>query len=61
MTKAKKWAIGMKEVLEMSEFVYTVVVSADNKEQAEQVMRERLDHDEDYGFDYTLRHRQKGC
>ena len=51
----------MKEGLEMSEFVYTVVVSADNKEQAEQVMRERLDHDEDNGFDYTLRHRQKGC
>ena len=38
----------------MSEFVYTVVVSADNKEQAEKVMRERLDHDEDYGFNYTL-------
>ena len=41
-------------IKETSEFVYTVVVSADNKEQAEKVMRERLDHDEDYGFNYTL-------
>jgi len=38
----------------MNEFVYTVVISAENKKQAEQVLRERLDHDEDYGFKYTL-------
>ena len=38
----------------MSEFVYTVVVSAEKQEEANQVMRERLDHDEDYGFKYTL-------
>ena len=38
----------------MNEFVYTIVISAENKEEAEQVLRERLDHDEDYGFNYTL-------
>lgn len=38
----------------MNEFVYTVVVSAENQEEANQVMRERLDHDEDYGFEYSL-------
>ena len=41
----------------MNEFTYTVVVSAETKEQADQVIRERLDHpdkDENYGFDYRL-------
>ena len=35
----------------MSEFTYTVVVDAENKEQADKVMRERLDYDEDIDAD----------
>jgi len=40
----------------MSEFIYTVVVDAENKEQADKVMRERLDYDEDYGETYKIRY-----
>ena len=43
----------------MNEFVYTVVVSAENQEEANQVMRERLDHDEDYGFNYLTEYNFK--
>ena len=39
---------------EMSKFTYTVEVHAENKEQADQVISERLGHDECYGFDYQL-------
>ena len=35
-------------------FVYTVRVTADTDEQADQVMAERLGYDEDYGFDYEI-------
>ena len=35
----------------MSEYTYTVVVDAENKEQADKVMRERLDYDEDIDAD----------
>jgi hypothetical protein len=38
----------------MSKFTYTVEVHAENKEQADQVIRERIDHYEDYGFDYRV-------
>ena len=38
----------------MPTFTYTVRVESETVEQADQVMAERLDHDEDYGFDYTL-------
>lgn len=44
----------------MSKFYYTVSVDIpdDHKNNpqnlADQVMAERLDHDEDYGFDYTI-------
>jgi hypothetical protein len=56
MSEYDGWHQPIKETSEFvyTEFVYTVVVSADNKEQAEKVMRERLDHGEDYGFPYTL-------
>ena len=33
---------------------FTVTVSGCTAEQAEQVMAERLEHDEDYGFDYRI-------
>ena len=33
---------------------FMVVVDCENREQAEQVMRERMGHDEDYGFDYAI-------
>jgi len=33
---------------------FSVTVSGCTREQAEQVMRERIDHEEDYGFKYTI-------
>ena len=33
---------------------FVVQVTGCERKQAEQVLRERLGHDEDYGFDYTL-------
>jgi hypothetical protein len=38
----------------MSEFTYTVVVTAENKEQADDVMIQRINYDDDYGFDYQV-------
>lgn len=35
-------------------FFYTVYVDCDQRGQADQVMAERLEHEEDYGFDYTI-------
>ena len=35
-------------------FRYLVTVEAETAEQAEQVMTERINVDEDYGFDYTI-------
>lgn len=35
-------------------FTYTVVVEAETSEQADMVMAERIYHDEDYGFHYTI-------
>ena len=34
----------------MRMFTYSVSVIAETKEQADRVMRERLDYEEDYGF-----------
>lgn len=34
--------------------IYRVCITAPTKELAEQVVRERLGHDEDLGFDYTI-------
>ena len=39
---------------EMIKFTYTVEIYAENKEQADQVIRERINHDDDYGFDYEV-------
>lgn len=41
-------------------FHATVVVVCDTPEQAETVLAERIYHDEDYGFDYTLYVRDDG-
>ena len=38
----------------MNKHVFLVTVTADTEEQAAQVMSERLYHDEDYGFDYSV-------
>ena len=38
----------------MSKFTYTVVVTAENKEQADDVMIQRINYDDDYGFDYKV-------
>lgn len=37
-----------------NEFHFIVTVMAHNLEQAEQVIAERIDHDESYGFDYRI-------
>lgn len=39
----------------MTVYTYTVEVTADSAQQADQVMAERLEPNEDYGFDYTIR------
>ena len=38
----------------MSEFTYTVVVTTENKDQADYVMMSRINYDDDYGFDYQV-------
>lgn len=38
----------------MSTFEFTVAVECDTLQQAVKVMSERIYHDEDYGFDYTV-------
>jgi hypothetical protein len=40
--------------MEQNEYRYIVTIGADSVEKADQVIIERLGHDEDYGFDYTL-------
>lgn len=35
-------------------FYYLTFVTAESQEQADQVMAERLQPDEDYGFDYAV-------
>lgn len=40
--------------LEKSDFTFTVTVTCETMAEAEQVMTERLGHDETYGFDYDL-------
>lgn len=36
------------------EFIFKVTVEAQNIEQAQQVITERIDYEEDLGFDYTI-------
>lgn len=38
----------------MPTYVYTVEVTTDTVDQADQVMAERIEPNEDYGFDYTI-------
>lgn len=38
----------------MEEFVYTVRVRTDTQEHADEVIRERIFVDEDYGFEYEI-------
>lgn len=38
----------------MKKVVYIVVVEAPDEEKTAEVMTERLNHDEDLGFDYTI-------
>jgi hypothetical protein len=38
----------------MADFSYTVTVTAATKEEADQVIAERISFDEDYGFDYRI-------
>lgn len=39
----------------MPRFDYTVTVEAATRKQADQVMTERFEYEEEYGFDYDLR------
>jgi len=36
-------------------YTFTVVIDSETEKQANQVMVERLGHDEDYGFPYEIR------
>ena len=38
----------------MSEFTYTVVVTTENKDQADYVMMSRINYADDKGFDYQV-------
>jgi hypothetical protein len=38
----------------MADYLFTVTVSTEHYDEAEQVMRERVYHDEDYGFPYQI-------
>ena len=38
----------------MADYAYVVTVTADSEEQAAQVMAERINYDEDYGFEYGI-------
>jgi hypothetical protein len=38
----------------MNTYTYSVTLYAPSADEAEQVMAERLGHDEDYGFDYEI-------
>jgi len=39
---------------DMPKFEFVVVIRCPTQEQAEQVMAERINHDEEYGFDYEI-------
>lgn len=38
----------------MTEYTFGVTVTAESAEQAAEVMRERIDFEEDYGFEYEV-------
>jgi hypothetical protein len=39
---------------EVNKYLYTVQVVTDTQRHADRVMAERIMHDENYGFDYTI-------
>lgn len=43
-----------ERLMRVEEFTYTVTIAAGSRSLADQVMAERIGHDEDYGFDYTI-------
>ena len=47
-------AAASPEYAEHRQHRFIVIVTGCTKEQAKQVLAERLDHDEDYGFDYSV-------
>jgi len=38
----------------MTDYRYSVIVTTDTREHANQVMVERINYDEEYGFDYQV-------
>lgn len=44
--------------MSQNDHTFLVTVSGCDREQAEQVIAERINHDEDYGFDYEISHRE---
>ena len=38
----------------MPDYFYVVAIDAPTREKADRVITERISHEEDYGFDYTL-------
>lgn len=43
----------------LNEYIYIVTVTAETQEHANQVMAERIEPDEDYGFDYIIEWRHQ--
>ena len=54
MVVSKLIGILQRRLIKMSEFTYTVVVTTENKDQADYVMMSRINYDDDYGFDYQV-------
>lgn len=44
----------------MKTYIFTVVVEAENEEQATEVMQERIYFEEDYGFPYEINYARNG-
>lgn len=45
--------------MSVTDHTFTVTISGCTPEQAAQVIAERIGHDEDYGFPYTIRYEEK--
>lgn len=45
--------------MSVTDHTFTVTISGCTPEQAAQVIAERINHDEDYGFDYTISYEEK--
>ena len=44
-----------------NEYTYTVVIKTETKEQADQVLHERIGYDEDHGFPYSIEEKELLC